>query len=61
MQVVAPVNGWALRMALRLAERSHRLYVRNTEHFPPAGVVRRDQNVSHLIVFWPKDVSLLAP
>jgi hypothetical protein len=48
-------------MALRLAERGHGLYVANSEHFPPAGVVRRDQNVSHLIVFGPKDASLLAP
>jgi hypothetical protein len=51
----------ALRVALRLAERCHGLYVGKAEHFPPAGVVRRDQNVSHLIVFRPKDASLLAP
>jgi hypothetical protein len=37
MQAAAPVNGWALRMALRLAERGHGLYVANSEHFlPPA-------------------------
>jgi hypothetical protein len=44
----------------RLAKRSHALYVGEVEHFELAGVVRRDQNVSHLIVFGPKDASLLA-
>jgi hypothetical protein len=44
----------------RLAKRSHALYVGKAEHFLSARVVRRDQNVSHLMVFGPKDASLLA-
>jgi hypothetical protein len=74
MQPVAPVNGCnqgslqgslqgshkRLAASLQLAKRGHALYVGCSEHFELADVVRRDQNVSHLIVFGPKDASLLA-
>jgi hypothetical protein len=66
MQPAAPVNGCnpdatlSLATRLRLAKRSHALYVGKSEHFRLAGVVRRDQNVSYLIVFGPPDASLLA-
>jgi hypothetical protein len=62
MQPIAPVNDATRGHAtlLRLAERGHALYVGKSEHFLLAGVVRRDQNVSHLTVFGPPDASLLA-
>jgi hypothetical protein len=69
LQPIAPVNGCnqgsckalrGLATPPRLAKRSHALYLGKAEHFLSARVVRRDQNVSHLMVFGPKDASLLA-
>jgi hypothetical protein len=46
--------------AAALAKGVLALYVGSSEHFAPIGVVRRDQNVSHLTVFEHLSASLLA-
>jgi hypothetical protein len=63
IEPTASVNGRGYRpiAAATLAERTYAVYVGWSEHFTPTGVVRRDQNVSHLMVFHARKCEFACP